>query len=80
MHQIHHDPDRMNRNYGEVFAIWDWMFGTLYIPDRYEQFKIGLGEQGNPHSTLQRAYLVPMIDFAKALGTKFRGSPAKRGT
>lgn len=80
MHQIHHDPNRMNRNYGEVFAIWDWMFGTLYIPDRYEQFKIGLGGQGNPHSTLRRAYLVPMVDFAKALGTKFRGSPAKRGT
>ncbi|MEM7079086.1 MAG: sterol desaturase family protein [Pseudomonadota bacterium] len=71
MHQIHHDPQRMRKNYGEVFAIWDWMFGTLYIPDEREKFAIGLPE-GNPHRTVARAYWVPVVEFVKALGRKLR--------
>ncbi|MEQ8689517.1 MAG: sterol desaturase family protein [Pseudomonadales bacterium] len=67
MHQIHHDPKRMNKNYGEIFALWDWAFGTLYIPDGYEQFAIGLGEETNPHATVWRAYVVPLRDFGRAL-------------
>ncbi|MEM7000844.1 MAG: sterol desaturase family protein [Pseudomonadota bacterium] len=72
MHQIHHDPQRMNKNYGEVFAIWDWMFGSLYIPEKYEQFEIGLGEAGNPHTRLRDAYLVPFVEFARQLRAKFK--------
>ena len=64
MHQIHHDPQRMRKNYGEIFALWDWLFGTLYIPDEYEQFEIGLGEEQNPHDTVWRAYWVPMVKSA----------------
>ena len=70
MHQIHHDPSRMRKNYGEMFAIWDWMFGSLYIPSNYEQFEIGLGEENNPHDTVVRAFTVPVIDSAKALFDK----------
>lgn len=67
MHQIHHDPTRMNRNYGEVFAIWDWLFGSLTIPTHRENFKIGLAEP-NPHTTLWQAYYIPI----KELGAQFR--------
>lgn len=67
MHQIHHDPTRLNKNYGEVFAIWDWMFGSLYIPDTFEEFEIGLGAEGNRHDTVAKAYWVPLSDFARAL-------------
>ena len=77
--QIHHAPKRMHKNYCEVFAIWDWLFGTLYIPERLEQFEIGLEpsrtEDGvttaNPHGTLSRAYLVPATDCYYALKNKF---------
>jgi sterol desaturase/sphingolipid hydroxylase (fatty acid hydroxylase superfamily) len=33
-HQIHHsrDPAHFNKNLGSCLAVWDWMFGTLYIP------------------------------------------------
>ncbi len=65
MHQIHHDPTRMNKNYGEIFAIWDWMFGSLYIPERPEKFAIGLPE-GNKHDTVAKAYYVPVVDSVKA--------------
>ncbi len=65
MHQIHHDPKRMDKNYGEIFAIWDAMFGTLYIPEGRERFAIGLPE-GNPHNTLARAYYVPLVESFRA--------------
>ena len=71
MHQIHHDPKRLNKNYGEVFALWDWMFGTLYIPQGRETFEIGLPE-GNRHDTLARAYYVPLVDAWRVLVEKLK--------
>lgn len=43
MHQIHHSrkPEHMNKNFGSVFAMWDLMFGTLYIPLKKEKLWIG---------------------------------------
>jgi sterol desaturase/sphingolipid hydroxylase (fatty acid hydroxylase superfamily) len=37
-HHIHHsiDPKHYNKNYGEVFAIWDLVFGTLYVLRSHE--------------------------------------------
>ncbi|GAB6039614.1 sterol desaturase family protein [Endothiovibrio diazotrophicus] len=31
-HQIHHDPRHLQRNFGSVLALWDWLFGTLRHP------------------------------------------------
>ena len=33
-HQVHHsaDPKHFNKNFGSCLALWDWMFGTLYVP------------------------------------------------
>lgn len=71
MHQIHHDPHRMNKNYGEIFAIWDWMFGSLYIPDKREAFTIGLGEgEENPHKTLWQAYWQPLVAVVQVARNK----------
>ncbi|MCF2872682.1 sterol desaturase family protein [Octadecabacter sp. G9-8] len=44
MHQIHHstNPAHFNRNYGGFLALWDWMFGTLYLPEKTEQIELGL--------------------------------------
>ena len=35
-HQVHHsdNPKHFNTNYGSCLALWDWMFGTLYVPRR----------------------------------------------
>ena len=71
MHQIHHDPNRMRKNYGEVFAIWDWLFGTLYVPKKFERFEIGLGNEGNPHNTLLKAYVVPLVESWQAVRNYF---------
>ena len=35
-HQVHHstNPTHFNKNLGSCLAIWDWLFGTLYVPSR----------------------------------------------
>ncbi len=76
MHQVHHDPTRMTRNYGEIFAIWDWLFGSLYIPEQKEEFEIGIGvDMGNPHGTVAKAYYVPVVDFFSEIKKKFERGP-----
>lgn len=73
-HQIHHSlaPEHHNKNYGEVLAIWDWMFGTLYVPEREEQIEFGLGDKhGNRlsqrHGSLTAALVVPIQDSWRQL-------------
>lgn len=66
-HQVHHsvDPRHHNRNYGEVLALWDWMFGTLYIPQPGETIRFGLGDAAGrpvpqPHPTFRAALVEPV--------------------
>ncbi|WP_342075408.1 sterol desaturase family protein [Yoonia sp. SS1-5] len=77
-HQIHHSIERRhyNKNYGEVFAFWDWMFGTLYVPQEEEIIRFGLGDMAGqrieqPHPSLKDALLVP---FKDAFGVISRNS------
>jgi len=67
-HQIHHsiDPRHFDKNYGEVLAIWDWMFGTLYVPEGQEDLEFGLGDRkgrriAQPHGTWRAAMVEPFL-------------------
>lgn len=63
-HQIHHSdqPKHFDRNFGYVFAFWDWIFGTLYVPESEETLTFGLGEAENQHfSSVRRLYLMPFF-------------------
>jgi sterol desaturase/sphingolipid hydroxylase (fatty acid hydroxylase superfamily) len=46
MHQAHHSADaaQHDKNFATVFSLWDWMFGTLYLPAREERFRFGVDE------------------------------------
>ena len=35
-HQVHHssNPIHFDKNLGSTLAIWDWLFGTLYVPKK----------------------------------------------
>ncbi|TLM76967.1 sterol desaturase family protein [Microbulbifer harenosus] len=73
-HQIHHsiNPRHFNKNYGEVFAIWDWLFNTLYIPPEREELKFGLANSAGislnqRHSNLTAALIIPLRDSYKQL-------------
>jgi sterol desaturase/sphingolipid hydroxylase (fatty acid hydroxylase superfamily) len=66
-HQIHHSKAKRhwNKNYGFIFAIWDYLFGSLYIPKEKETIEFGIGN-GEEHlySSPLRLYLLP---FKRAL-------------
>lgn len=59
-HQIHHsrNPAHFNKNMGSCLALWDWMFGTLYIPPR-EPEKLVFGvEPDRPHAHTIKGELI----------------------
>lgn len=67
-HQIHHsaDPRHWNKNYGVIFAFWDRIFGSLYVPKRREALRFGIpGLDPADYSSVFRFYYVP---FGKAFG------------
>jgi sterol desaturase/sphingolipid hydroxylase (fatty acid hydroxylase superfamily) len=45
-HQIHHstNPAHYGKNLGNSLAVWDWLFGTLYVIRGDEQLTLGLTE------------------------------------
>lgn len=48
-HQVHHSIERRhyNRNFGQTLAIWDWMFGTLYLIREKEEIRFGLTDDAD---------------------------------
>jgi sterol desaturase/sphingolipid hydroxylase (fatty acid hydroxylase superfamily) len=65
-HQVHHssNPKHFNKNYGSCLAVWDWMFGTLYVPGKErEPLTFGFGDHPDAHS--MKAELVdPLMNAA----------------
>lgn len=63
-HQLHHSVAQRHwdKNLGFVFAIWDWMFGTLYAVDKREAIQVGMNgyEEGEYHS-VRAMYLLPFV-------------------
>lgn len=75
MHQVHHSiaPQHRDRNYGEVLAVWDWMFDTLYIPrDEETGVEVGLSDAKGrritqPHGTFFQAMAEPVAQLWRVL-------------
>jgi sterol desaturase/sphingolipid hydroxylase (fatty acid hydroxylase superfamily) len=71
-HQIHHStlPRHFDRNYGQTLAIWDWMFGSLYIIRGPEDLTFGVEdaelEPLNAHR-LGATFWHPIRQMAKAV-------------
>lgn len=62
-HQLHHsrDPRHADKNFGLVLIIWDKMFGTLFVPDRGEDFAFGLADdRAADYQSLPRLYFLPI--------------------
>jgi creatinine amidohydrolase/Fe(II)-dependent formamide hydrolase-like protein/sterol desaturase/sphingolipid hydroxylase (fatty acid hydroxylase superfamily) len=63
-HQIHHsaDPKHWDRNMGLIFAFWDKMFNTLYVPRGYEKLSFGINvTEPNPFKSVTEIYYKPFI-------------------
>lgn len=84
-HQVHHSTAERhwNKNFGEMFAVWDWMFGTLYLPGRDpETLVFGVaGAERQEHPTLWTAYVVPLRNCGRMLiNALARASRGTRGS
>ena len=81
-HQVHHsaDPRHFNKNFGSCLALWDWMFGTLYVPSKErEPLTFGSPDHANAH-TVKGELVEPLINAAghlKPLLPRGRGEPAQ---
>ncbi len=76
-HQVHHSVAQRHwdKNLGFMFAIWDWLFGTLYPVDKREEFSFGVNgaEEAEYHSVLA-LYLLP---FRKVWRRLARPAPTR---
>ncbi len=74
-HQIHHgsEPRHIDKNFGLMFSLWDWIAGTLYVPRTVEEVRFGLnGREHEEYDSLWRLYSLPFVKAAALL----RGPPA----
>ena len=77
MHVWHHDLQkhgRFGQNYAIVFSLWDWIFGTAYMPEERQQpARLGFkGMRTYPRGLLAR--------LAYPLLPRFLRSRVGRGT
>ncbi len=75
-HQIHHSdaPRHFDKNLGFIFAFWDWIAGTLYIPRAKEALTFGLHQgEHRAYDGVVSLYLLPFRRlFARALSRERR--------
>jgi sterol desaturase/sphingolipid hydroxylase (fatty acid hydroxylase superfamily) len=65
-HQVHHsgNPKHFNKNFGSCLALWDWMFGTLYVPQKgREPLSFGFPDRADAH-TFKGEVIDPVINAA----------------
>ncbi|HEU4411738.1 MAG TPA: sterol desaturase family protein [Polyangiaceae bacterium] len=70
-HQVHHsaDPRHFDKNFGGVFAVWDWLAGTLYVPAGDERLHFGLDPSAHrPSRSLRDVYLAPLARAFRPAG------------
>jgi sterol desaturase/sphingolipid hydroxylase (fatty acid hydroxylase superfamily) len=63
-HQLHHSVAQRHwdKNLGFVFAIWDWLFGTLYAVEKREAIQIGMnGREEAEYHSVRAMYLLPFV-------------------
>lgn len=81
-HQIHHSRavEHRNLNFGSQFAIWDWLFGTLYLTEPQEHVEFGIDREDNARlRTIAQLYLVPFGDAARVVKASREAARARRG-
>jgi hypothetical protein len=69
-HQIHHssDPIHFNKNLGSCLAVWDWLFGTLYVPGKArEKLSFGVEPDRQEAHTLRGEFFLPFHRAAACL-------------
>jgi len=72
-HQVHHskDPRHHDKNFASALALWDWMFGTLYVTGARERLTFGLDDEIVNHRQTVGSMLVgPFVAIARRTRAK----------
>ncbi len=64
-HQIHHsrEPRHFDKNMGFIFAFWDAVGGTLYVPRTKEEFAYGLSGEDDRYRSVGALYARPFLNL-----------------
>lgn len=77
MHQVHHSAEDRHRDVNMAGAgyLFDWLFGTLYIPEKGETWRWGLNEEElgskNPHQSLGAFFVEPLRGMREEMKRMF---------
>ena len=68
-HQIHHstNPRHFDKNLGFGLSVWDWAFGTLWVPDKREHLEFGIGAESVLFETAHGTLVRPFVKAAEHL-------------
>ncbi|NNE40447.1 MAG: sterol desaturase family protein [Marinicaulis sp.] len=74
-HQVHHsaDPKHHDKNLGLYLSVWDWAFGTLFIPEKNQKLEFGLDEKDEAFETLTGSMVEPVKRAAVVVSPKPAG-------
>ncbi|WP_422054676.1 sterol desaturase family protein [Shimia sp.] len=63
-HQLHHSTAErhFDKNFGAALAIWDWLFGSLYLSEQEEELTFGLPPEEASATNLLDIYFRPLSD------------------
>jgi sterol desaturase/sphingolipid hydroxylase (fatty acid hydroxylase superfamily) len=78
-HQIHHskDPKHWDKNYGFTFAVWDALWGSLYVPTTREHLNFGIaGVDPEDFRSVSKLYVLPFKKAFRSLTTGKSGTRA----
>lgn len=75
-HQIHHSNKKKHwdKNFGYCLSLWDWVFGTLYMPKRDEKVTFGIGAESPEYRTLRGFLFLPFIKIARQVRARRSGA------
>jgi sterol desaturase/sphingolipid hydroxylase (fatty acid hydroxylase superfamily) len=80
-HQVHHsrNPIHFNKNLGSCLAIWDWLFGTLHIPQKEpETLSFGVEDAGEHAHSMAHSLATPFYRALLAAGRMLPEWPARQ--
>lgn len=82
-HQVHHsiDPKHHDRNFGAALALWDWLFGSLYVTHERERLTFGLsgGELHHERHVLSALWTPLRLCLRRLRGRRHRDSVRSAG-
>jgi sterol desaturase/sphingolipid hydroxylase (fatty acid hydroxylase superfamily) len=67
-HRVHHSAERLHwdKNFGAIFPLWDWLWGTLAGPQRPDSYRLGLPDGGSKaYLGIWRSYVTPFREIRR---------------